>query len=375
MSAVRNKISGQAPAARTLPPLKGLVLSRCACDRGATRVRIVRDLTPVVSHKFSPGEWRSRVTDLTAELLAEGALDETRGRLSATPSGTAAVSAFLKCAISEETWPEIQDGPLIAKALGLGKLTAANMRALHRPDGLRALVLQNAFALPLRGGQTVSKLRALLAVVALERAFGNKIKTGLGSGAGFSAKAGRLLAGQLSSRPRDYGSDAKLVSSLAAEIVDARQVEPEAVRRAILRNFVSGSLSDTQPAKPASKGDVPAAANDTGKPGAGPQAVRRPSPAEFASHVHNAASSCAEGWSGNRKALISKVWAIIGKAHPGWGLSEIEFKCMLAEAHRSGLLALASADLKDKKSAQDLKASEITYKNTVWHHVRVPAEC
>ena len=50
---------------------------------------------------------------------------------------------------------------------------------------------------------------------------------------------------------------------------------------------------------------------------------------------------------------------------------EQEFKCMLAEAHRSGAVILANADLKDKKNIKELESSAILYKNTVWHFVRV----
>jgi hypothetical protein len=44
---------------------------------------------------------------------------------------------------------------------------------------------------------------------------------------------------------------------------------------------------------------------------------------------------------------------------------------MLTEAHRCGLLVLANADLKDKRDLKDLQASAVTYKNTVWHFIRV----
>jgi hypothetical protein len=44
---------------------------------------------------------------------------------------------------------------------------------------------------------------------------------------------------------------------------------------------------------------------------------------------------------------------------------------MLAEAHRMGSIVLANADLKDKSRMQELESSAISYKNTVWHFVRV----
>ena len=81
--------------------------------------------------------------------------------------------------------------------------------------------------------------------------------------------------------------------------------------------------------------------------------------------------SKAQGWPGNRKAYISHVWQTIRETRAEWGLSEIEFKCMLAEAHRAGSLALANADLKDNSSIKDLQDSAVVYKNTIFHFVRV----
>ncbi len=85
------------------------------------------------------------------------------------------------------------------------------------------------------------------------------------------------------------------------------------------------------------------------------------------------AASQARGWSGDRKAYISHVWRNIREKRPDWGLSEIEFKCMLAEAHRAGQLALANADLKDKDNIKDVQDSAVSYRNAVFHFIRVDA--
>jgi hypothetical protein len=92
---------------------------------------------------------------------------------------------------------------------------------------------------------------------------------------------------------------------------------------------------------------------------------------EFCRAVIDAARPVAEGWPGNLKACISLVWKAIRNARPDWGLSEVAFKAMLAEAHRSGRIELASADLKDGRDLKSLEDSKILYKNTVWHFVRV----
>jgi hypothetical protein len=65
------------------------------------------------------------------------------------------------------------------------------------------------------------------------------------------------------------------------------------------------------------------------------------------------------------------VWHAIRTLEPRWDLSEIEFKCMLAEAHRVGQVVLANADLKSKTNIKEIESSAVLYKNTVWHFVRV----
>jgi hypothetical protein len=93
----------------------------------------------------------------------------------------------------------------------------------------------------------------------------------------------------------------------------------------------------------------------------------------FATEVRRLAAGEAQGWSGDRKAYISRVWRTVREKRPEWGLSEIEFKCMLAEAHRSGQLNLANADLKDESNIKDVQDSAVIYRNAVFHFIRVDA--
>lgn len=376
MAALEASFGAQDGRHEALPLRRMLCLTRIACANGATRAQIVRDFSPLFSHKLSPAELRRVILEDIEALEVDSLIANARGRFSALEDGKDAVDAFLsRKGASGAPWPETRDGRLVARGLGLDTLGPKKLKALLTPDGLRAFILQKTYGLTPSGVQTTAKLRAQLAVVALERAFGNKIKTGLGAGSGFSAKAGRLLAGQLSSRPRDLGSDGRLVATLAAEAVDARQNDADALRIAILKRLSDRALSEELPkaaAKPlAAKISKPVAANDAGLPGASLPPTRRPDPAAFAKEVQAAARTCAEGWAGNRKALIARVWKAVAEQHPDWGLSEIEFKCMLGEAHRTGHLLLATADLKDKKSADEIEASAITYKNTQWHLIRV----
>jgi hypothetical protein len=99
----------------------------------------------------------------------------------------------------------------------------------------------------------------------------------------------------------------------------------------------------------------------------------RPDLAGFVQEVRRHAAGQAQGWPGNRRAYISHVWRNIREQRPDWGVSEIEFKCMLAEAHRAGHVVLANADLKDSKNIKDLQDSAVVFKNAVFHFIRVDA--
>ncbi len=356
-----------------------LALARIATENGATRADLVRDLAPLTSHRLSPSELRAGIDDVLARLLAEDSILANRGRFRLSPAGAELVVELLGARKLPSGWPAIRDARLVAAALGLSAEPAI-VKALGRPDGLRALILQRAFRV---GGKRVlgsSRLRMALAVVALERAFGNKIKSGLDAGRGLSVKASRLLAGQLARRPRDFGTDTRLIAALAAEVVGASQSDPASLRQAVLRKYVTDRLGGGASERPVATPmptSVPAETSPVRvisknpAPPPRPAAASRPDLEGFVRVVLEHADAQAEGWPGNRKALIARVWRAIAEAKPEWGLSEIEFKSMLAEVHRTGHVILGSADIKSKENLKDVQDSAIAYKNTVWHFIRV----
>ncbi|WP_295555718.1 hypothetical protein [uncultured Hyphomicrobium sp.] len=361
-----------------------LILVRVAAAGGATRAEVATDLAPLFTHKLSPADWRRLAEKEIGLLIAGGLAVETKSRLAPTDTGASATARYLGLKSWEpRPWPELRDVALIAKGLGLEKETAARLKPLARVEGLRTLIVQKAFGLSVKKNAPPTKLRAQLAVVALERAFGNRIKAGFGKGSALSAKAGRLLAGQLSQNPRAFATDAKLVSELASECAGAADSTLEALRTGILRGLGARALEASEgtpaeteapavmPVRVATPVQLQPAANDQAPTAASPPKSLRPDLAEFARAVKSAAATRAEGWAGSRKAFISHVWEAIRAGQPSWQVSEIEFKCMLAEAHRLGALVLANADLKDKKSMADIESSAVPYKNTVWHFVRV----
>ena len=366
--------NGGAPAhsAKGADPaaLDDLLLARIACAGGATRAQLVRDLGPLVSNRLSPAEWRSAADAALVRLDAGALVREHRGRLRASEDGATAVAHYLgEKQAHARAWSEQRDIWLIAKALGLDAAKPNVRTALGRPEGLSALIVQKAFGLAMRQALSPSKLRAALALLALELAFGDNVKDGLQKGSALSAQAGRVLAGQLLQSPREFTTDARLVAALSAEKVGAPRPDIEMLRLGLLRGLAGPVAVKATPARaPVKAAGAPAV--QPARP-VSTNAAQRPGLAQFSAGVLNAARSHAEGWPGSRKAFISQVWKAIRTSHPEWGLSEIEFKDMLAGAHRAGQLVLTSADLKNKHNIKEFEDSAILYKNTVWHFVRV----
>lgn len=380
MSGAASAVALRVSPATEIGVLGDLVLARIAAENGATRSDLVRDLAPLTSHRLSPSELRAGIDAALGRCEADGFVVADRARFRLVEAGKATLAERLGARKLPSAWVAIRDSRLIAAALGVSP-EPQMLKSLERPDGLRALVLQRSFQVPGKRVLGSSRLRVALAVVALERAFGNKIKSGLDAGRALSVKASRLLAGQLARRPRDFGTDTRLIAALAAEAVGATQTDAASLRQAILRKYVSdqmGGLPQAGAAPPvrvveAVPPSVPAPTCSAveGAPKPKPSAVSRPDLAGFVRVVLRHANAHADGWPGNRKALIAVVWRAIAEAQPEWGLSDIEFKSMLAEAHRTGHVVLGSADIKNKETLKDVQDSAIAYKNTVWHFIRV----
>lgn len=352
-----------------------LVLARLIGETGVARAEVSRDVLGLVSHKLSPAEFRGLYEFVSAALVGEGLVTDKRGRLSLTDRGRPIALAALGIQKVPADWTETRDVYLVACALALSGLSPRQFKTLARPDGLRATVVTDAYGLNVPIGASPARVRGRLAVVALERAFGNKLKGTMESGAGLPAKMSRMLAAQLLRKPRELGTDGRLLAALAAESVGATRPTIDAIRSALLRRYVSELIGDTENLTAVPIEGSPAQVRQEEVPVVvplvRPPAANRPDLVGFVAEVLLAASAHAEGWPGNRKSFICHVWREIAARFPEWGLSEVEFKSMLAEAHRTGHLVLVNADLRDKRNLAELQASAIAYKNTVWHYVRL----
>lgn len=372
--------------------LAAIILMRVAAG-GATRTEVTRDLKALAPD--TAGLFKAALEAQSVRLEALGLTARTSARYGLTEAGVAAVARLIgleptslsRPPISGMAWAQLRDGPLTLAALGADATDAKLVKSIQSPDALRAMVVQSAFGIGEGKPMSLGKLRTMLALRALERAFGGHIKTALGNGSALAAKPSRLLAAQLARRPKDPGSDAKLIALLAAEHLGVASAEPEVLRLALLKRWLStrpeveGAVAVAQPQPkrvmasspgrtllPDAPPPVAVPANDCGSLA---EPMSRPDLPGFVRAVAAAAVKRADGWPGNRKAFICHVIDEVTAAYPHWGLSDIELKGMLAEAHRSGGLVLANADLKDKQYIQEFEKSAIQYKNTTWHFVRV----
>jgi hypothetical protein len=417
--------------------LRSLVLARVASSgRGVEKGEIAADLSVFAGPEVPASRWREAVQVAIDGLAADRLIDARPGGIVATAAGTAAAARFLGVAASTPlSWEKALNVWLIAKAFGQRRPTPKRLAALATLEGLRAAVLVQAYGLQIKGAATPARLRQALAAVALRRAFGGETAAAVAGKSGLPARASRLLAAQLMDKPRDPSTDRRLVSALARQACGARGSDLAALRTGVLRkHFVVQPAEIAPPAdvkRRAGRGvpspvapevrfkdlgegqgggdnrnggqtprhqrgvetsaveargltPSPQGGGESGRawgqlgapaqsPAVAPAALRSLDLPGFATEVRRLAAGEAQGWSGDRKAYISRVWRTVRERRPEWGLSEIEFKCMLAEAHRSGQLNLANADLKDESNIKDVQDSAVIYRNAVFHFIRVDA--
>lgn len=375
-SAGRHKPS-EATADDATRRLAVVVLARLAADETVTLAQVARDVAPLAPAADGQpvAAWRREVERVLCVLEATGFAVRRTQAWEVSPAGKTSLAGYLGSPDPlPGTWAAMRDGPLVTLALGLNTAPAARRRSLAKIDGLQQQILIGHWQLKIRGKPTAARVRQALALVALQRAFGDGLScSGLDAKTGLSSRAGRALAAQLAVTPKEFGTDGRLIAALAAQAVGARRAVPAQLCVGAIRGYLGNVVQAASLPKATASSPAPRIVAARVLPQSSQQqsSRQRPTPEQFAEAVKSAAVACAEGWSGNRRAFVSQVWGVVQRRHAGWGVSEIEFKAMLAEAHRRGLIVLANADLKDKQRLEDVQASAVAYKNTVWHYVRV----
>ena len=349
---------GQALTTRlNWPRIEDIVLLRLVvgAPEGETEVQLRKDLHQLIMHQMSVSEWRTGLGQVIVNLVDKGLIRPVRANayLINEQAEPRILALLRQKRMPTSSWHEIRDGHLVALALGLtpnAKLIARLLSA----EGLRCVIIAEFFKLDTAPEEvTLDELRLYLAKVAERRGLTAGIRTEPIDEATLTQKDAVMMGAKLLKSRQVVESDGELMACLAAELIGAVNESAGELRQMLYHRLIS--------------------AKDTGAVEETPiQNVSQTLPPleEFAAVVLEIASSSAVGWPGNKKAYISHVWRDLRVKFQRWGLSNAEYKELIFEAHRAGLLRLAIADLRDKNNVQDVNDSRISYKNSEWHFIR-----
>lgn len=303
------------------------------------RSDLARALKPFVDHRWSSGEWSTRLEAFLARLGQEGLVQQNaRKGLALTPEGRARALAVLgmERLPKGSTWKQLKQTHLVALALGLAP-SSANMARLGRAEGLRAVLVQKQLGLPAPGSQSLAQVRDALCW----RQLGVETDKPFTLAAVQSVLLGRALQATRELAP------AQALQQLAARSVGARRTDTESLRLAALRAWAFASEQPT-PASP-----MPPEAAEEGLHA-------------FAERVLRIARGATAGRFGEDRVFISHVWrSMQGPA----GLDEQTFKGRLLEANQKRLLSLSRADMVELMDPAELAASEIKHLGATFHFI------
>ncbi len=354
--------------------LEDLVITRLlfGAPEGETEVQLRKDLHPLVMQKMSAVEWRTNLGQIIVALVDQEFIRPVRANAYMTTENCPERAAnFLQTSrLPKAPWHEIRDGHLIALALGLTP-TSHLVSRLVSAEGLRSAVLTGHFNLPYDiATVTVEQLRFGLAKTAQDQGLTSGIRTTLIEKSDLSQKEAVMMGAKLLKSGHVVESDGELMACLAQEIVGAVNESAAELRQMLFRQLISSKESSEVMAN-VHNGEQAGAL--TGAALGTRQGNSEPIPPlpEFTHLVLKIAQDIAIGWPGNKRAFISHIWRDLSASFPFWGINEDEYKEMILNAHRAGLLRLAIADLRDKTNVEDVAQSCITYKNSEWHFVRV----
>ncbi|WP_225411378.1 helix-turn-helix domain-containing protein [Stigmatella hybrida] len=308
-----------------------------------SRTDLSRALKSFVEHRWSPGEWNTRLEEALATLEAGGLLHQTpRKGLHLTDDGRQrAVEALgVERAPKGLTWKQLRLKYLTAKSLGLPP-SASNVSRLGTPDGLRAILVQKQSGLGEPGTRSLAQVRDALCWKQL----------GVDSDKPFTLSAVQsFLLGKVLQATREV-SPAQALEQLAARSVGARRMGAESLRLAALQSWL---VAATEAAP------LPAPEPEAPVPPAGEEAL-----SSFAERVLHTARTATSGRFGDDRVFISHIW----RAMKDPGLDEQAFKNRLIEANQKRLLSLSRADMVELMDPADVAASETRYLGATFHFI------
>ncbi|MDY7225896.1 hypothetical protein [Hyalangium rubrum] len=304
------------------------------------RSDLSRALKPFAEHRWSSGEWSTRLEEALTRLEQGGlVLQNARKGLTVTPEGrTRGLAALGVERLAKGTsWKQLKRVHLVALALGLPP-SSANLSRLGRADGMRAVLVQKQLGLSASSPQSLAQVRDALCW----RQLGVETDKPFTLAAVQAVLLGRALQASREVAP------AQALQQLAARSVGARRTDTDSLRLAALRAWAFPAVEST-PAESAPAPVQPV------------QDVLH----DFAGRVLQAARTATSGRFGDDRVFISHVW----RAMQGQGLDEQSFKRRLIEANQKRLLSLSRADMVELMDPADVSASEIQHLGATFHFI------
>jgi hypothetical protein len=334
-------------------------------EKGETREKVSKDLTPLAQGRSDSAAWARRLEGELAELEGAGLIATVRKgktfRLTLTDQGrqTALRHLGLDELPPKTTWAKLKSTYVLALALGHDSPSAADVKRISAAAGLKAELLRSHYELPLDEKATIKQATDALSskLIGLEPTDPftmDRLVAELLRREGILLRAGQkptLKAIQEALLRRELGEpDAKdPVTRLVARNIDARQANPAGLGEAAVRRWIGSSEESPTP------------------PDVTPLE-------EFARRVHNAARGSSTGWFGEGKVFIGHVWRALRFDDAVRGINFDEFKGRLIEAHNARLIELGRGDLVDAMDPADVRESATPFLNAVYHFVRVGEE-
>lgn len=340
-----------------------LVLIRLlvAPKRRETIERVVRDVGPLLPNGAGDvfgKEAQEEAIQKSIAALADRMLvhEEENGKVAMTPEGASVAcrALGLKREPGRLSWKALQNGLLVAVALGLPLPTAAQRRRLSSAEGLRAAVVAKRQRLAVGPYPTLTQVRNAL----LWRELGRETDRPFTIGA-----VGRYLLNRMMGHETEQPVK-QLLRELAGRLVGGGAPDTGVMRQELIRNWLAALE-----AKGPRLGDKPEAAPATCEP------TREDGESGlhvFAARVLELASTSPGGRFGGDKVFISRLWRAYEQGCSGAGIDRQWFDDQLRECHMEGLLSLCRADLVEAMDPADVAESEIRHLTATFHFLKVP---
>lgn len=311
-----------------------------------------KSMDPYLPSGVSATEKRTLLASAIDRLASEAAIErQGHNKLGLTSTGRRHIlqQLGLKADARRLNWQALSSVELMVKALDLPKPGATERRRLSSADGLRAAILRDVHALPIKPYPTLTQVRDgllwyCLAHLPQRPEWGSGCEQRISKPFTVKAVASQLLSNLLDSDR--VLEPVPALRQLAARSIGADRTDAGELRAAVIRRALQHRD-----------------ANDAGT-GAHSDDLQG-----FVSNVVDLARACPSGWFGDNKVFISHVWNEYRKQQVHENIDS--FKQKLLQAHRQRLLQLARADLQQAMDPTDVAESEIEYWGARFHFLRL----